>query len=878
MSQLDLRTSPPAVPPRLVDRTRLHQRLSRGGRGTVTLVSAGPGFGKTLLVADWLASFRGRTAWLSLDRPDNDLRMFWADVLAALGAGDVLPPDSQIRELVPAATFGGPEILRIRAGLSELTAPAVLVLDDLDQVHSPGVLDSLSTFLEHQSSPLRVVLISRADPALRLHRLRVSGVLTEIRAEDLAFTRDESADLFRRHEIGVTDDQLGVLIDRTQGWPAGLRLAALSLTGSDVAERIATFSGTDRLVADYLLGEVLDRQSASYRDFLLRTSIVDRISPSLATVLTGRPDSESILETLVAANAFVVSLGDSGSWFRYHPLLRELMEHRLAVEEPEVSVKVHLLAAGWFAAHGDPIQAIRHATAALDWDEVGRLLTAFALPLVVTAAGPALAAALEPAANRAASDPSLATLLAGATVHFIRHDFDGMQRDARQAVEFLTNAPDETRIPAELLIAAVTLSSDRIRGSAELPQSSGRLIDLLESAPRRLVPAWPQYDVIGRNNLGVGELWAGRLEHAERQLAAVQQRATEYQMGLTVLSAQTYLSVLDVLHGAMRSAEARATEARHAADRRGWSSEPQVLGLYVGLGMTLLARDRLAEASDVIDAGLAASSRGSDTGCRLALGIAALGVALARNDAETAQTAADRLVFELDAVGDPPDLLARWCAVALAQARLTAGDPDEAIRGFATPNGEVGFAAALERLLLAKAQLAIGKPAAVSALVTPLTGPKSPYRAAAVEARVLLAIAADRQNRAAAALDLVSSAVDLAAPEGIIRPFLDNGLVGSALIARYRHVVARHLDFTATLTSRSDTSKQSSGPLVAERLTEREMIVLRYLPTMLNASEIAEDLYVSVNTVKSHLRSIYRKFDVTTRRTAVEHARELDLL
>ena len=634
-------------------------------------------------------------------------------------------------------------------------------------------------------------------------------------------------------------------------------------------------------MAEYLLEEVLDQQSAAFREFLLRTSIVERINPPLASMLTGRRDSGTILENLVTANAFIVRLGGSGDWFRYHPLLRDLMEHRLATEQPGTSDELHRTAARWFAAQDEPIEAIRQSTAAGDWDDVVRLLTGSALPLILTPAGPALAAALQPAAQRAGHHPSLSTSLASAIWHFQRHDYVAMRREAEEAVEFLVGAPDDIRIPAEVLIAAAMMSYDRVTGTSALGDSAAHLLNLLDRAPRRLIPASPQYRAIGLNNRGVAHLWAGHLRDAEPDLDAAESLSTEFDLGLSGLTAQAHLGLLDVVHGRLEVGARRLAGARTIIDRRGWASEPQVLGVYAAAGLLELARNRLDDAADIIAAGLAASIRGSDTACRLTLGIGAVGVAVARGEVEAALSAADRLAVEFDQIVDPPDLLARWCQVAEAQALLSAGDAEKAIGRVAHPGADTGFAAALERVLLARAALAMGQLEAMAPLLAPLSAPAPQFLGPAVDARVLLALAAERQNRDTAAVALFTEAVDLAVPEGLLRPFLDAGPALSGLVARHRHVVARHLDFTQQLTAESanESPPATTHPaLIGEHLTERELIVLRYLPTMLKAGEIAKDLYVSVNTVKSHLRSLYRKFDVTTRRAAVERARELDLL
>ena len=878
-SQLRLRAAPPALPPGLVRRQRVAERLGGTTPRPVTLVSAGPGSGKTLAVASWVDHLPLASAWLTLDESDNELRTLWSDVLGALTLCAVLPADSPLLEMVPGTTFGPTEVLRVRAGLAELPQPVVLVLDDLHCLRNATVLDSLSELIEQQPANLRLVLVTRTDPAVRLHRLRVGGGLTEVRSQDLAFTGAEAERLFTVDGVHLTDDQLQVLLQRTQGWTAGLRLAALSLTATDVSEGISRFTGTERSVSEYLIGEVLSRQTASDREFLLKTSITERINASLATALTGRSDSRVILENLVAANAFVVSLSGTEAWFRYHPMLRELMAHLLELEQPGSAARLHGIATEWFTAHGNPIQAIRHATAAGDWDEVGRLLTGSAVPLILTADASALASALEPAKRRSVHHPGLSTLLASAVWHYQHRDFDAMRRDGAEAIEFLPDAPDALRIPAEALIAITTLVYDRATASTAVVQSSTHLLTLLDQAPRRLVPAARHYRAIGLNNLAIGQLWAGDLAAAESNLTAAATQAEEYGVGLAMVAAHAHLAIRDVMLGRLQSAHHRASAAERLVERRGWASEPQALGLYVALSMTALARDRLAEAAGVVDAGLAASGHGgADQGCRLALGITAIGLAGARGDLGASRSAAERLTAELALVASPADLLSRWCRVALAQAQLLTGNPAAVLQQIQRPADDGGLASALELVVLAKAHLALDNLEVLPSLLAPVTQPNTPYLGPAVDARILLAVAADRQHRDTAALELVTEAIDLAQPEGLVRPFLDAGAGLVGLITRHRNVIARHLDFTQQLLVAAPPSQPAPEAIIGEHLTERELIVLRYLPTMLKAGEIAKDLFVSVNTVKSHQRAIYRKLDVTTRRAAVERARDLNLV
>ena len=310
-SVLELKTRPPEVPPSLVRRGRLEDRLTAAAGGPVTLVSAGPGAGKTLMVASWVGSGRvpGAAGWLSLDSADDNPRSFWSSVIFALNASGGVPDRSGLRDIAPATKFGPAEVFDVRALLAELPAPVVLILDDLQEITDDTVLQTFGELVDHLPPALRLVLVSRSDPMLRLHRLRVSGSLTEIRTADLAFTESETAELFDGAGIRLAAEQVRVLRERTEGWPAGLRLAAMSMDSGDLQAEIDRFSGSDVSVADYLVGEVTQRLSPADRDFLLKTSVVDRLNGELAGLVTGRTDGQQVLEELVRRNAFVVGLG-----------------------------------------------------------------------------------------------------------------------------------------------------------------------------------------------------------------------------------------------------------------------------------------------------------------------------------------------------------------------------------------------------------------------------------------------------------------------------------------------------------------------------------------------------------------------------------------
>ena len=861
-------------------RPRLDDRL-RGGIGNqVTLISGGPGFGKTTAVASWAgrgAAAPAVVAWLTVNPADNDLATMWSDVLGALTVSSAVPAGSPLREITPAAAFGDAELHRITAALAELPVPVDLVLDDFHTITDNVVLSSVDQLIEQHPPPVRLIIATRSDPRLRLHRLRVNGQLTEIRSHDLAFTETEAATVFDNTGLHLDDRQLQLLHARTQGWPAGLRLAAMSLQGSDIDRGIARFSGTEGSVAEYLIGEVLDRLPTRERDFLLTTSVPDRFTGELASALSGRVDGQLILEKLIGANAFVIAHGDHREWFSYHPLFREMLAHRLAVEQPGAVRDLHQRAARWFTAHADPIEAIGHAVQAQDWDAVGHLMIT-ASPLLLTAAGPALVAAVEPVAARAAEHPGWSTLLAAAVCHYQRRDYDTMLLDVDEASQFLTDAPPEDRQAGEALIAVVRIVHARAHRCDTLTRASADLLGLLDAAPRRAVPAGRVYRVIAANNLGGGQLWTGDLDTAETHLTDAETHAREMGMELAERNAQAHLALLDALHGRLSSAHRRATTTLQALDRRGWGSELQALPGYLALGLTHLARNQPDQAAAQISRGLAAA--GSDQACRLALGIAAVDISIHRGDVEATLAAAARLNEEYAHAGALPVMLDRWCAVTQAQVYLAAGDPAAAITTLDPTPVDDRFTGGQEALVRARAYLALGRPQTALEQLQHVTGSAPAYLVHTVDALVITAIALGRTHHTTGGLQAITTAIDLAQPEGILRPFTTAGPAIVEVVVQYQHLTARHLDFTdQILHAVTPAAAQERVPLgKLDHLTDRELLILRYLPTMLKASEIADDLYLSVNTVKSHLQSIYRKLDAPTRREAVDRARAHNLI
>ncbi|HTX12314.1 MAG TPA: hypothetical protein VME22_27100 [Solirubrobacteraceae bacterium] len=358
----------------LVPRPGLFERLSRAER--VVLVSASAGSGKTFLVRSWIAAegLGDRVAWVSIGRQERNPQAFWLSVLESLRGTRI--GAERMRELTAAPGLDGATVVRrLLEDVRSLDERLWLVIDDLHELEAEEAIRQVEVLLGAAPPQLRFVLLTRRDPRLGLHRLRVQGELTEIRGEDLRFSLDESRGLLEAAGVRLSDGAVESLVARTEGWAAGLRLAALSLARDPDPERLAaSFSGRERVVAEYLLAEVLERQPQEVTRLLLRTSILERVSGALADRLTGGSGSEGILWELGDAGAFVVSLDAERSWFRYHRLFADLLTLELRRTAPQELPGLHTVAAEWLAEHGCPVEAIRHAQAAENWGLAVRLL------------------------------------------------------------------------------------------------------------------------------------------------------------------------------------------------------------------------------------------------------------------------------------------------------------------------------------------------------------------------------------------------------------------------------------------------------------------------------------------------------------------------
>jgi LuxR family maltose regulon positive regulatory protein len=868
-----------AAPDGAVPRPGLFEQLARAQR--VVQVSAPPGSGKTVLLRSWIAeSGLDKRAARVIVPAGCDAQRFWTSVAGGLrgtAAGSAL-----VREQTAAPDLDGWTMVeRLLEDLASLQERVWLVLDDLHELCPPEALRQLELLIMRAPPDLRFVLVTRHDLRLGLHRLRLSGELTEIRAADLRFSRAEARALLAAAGVPLSDSAAAVLYDRTEGWAAGLRLAALSLAGHPDPERFAAeFGGSERTVAEYLLAEVLERQPDETRRLLLRTSILERVNGELADLLTGRPGGERVLQQLEEAGAFVVSLDAGRSWFRYHQLFADLLQLELRGSVPAELPALHDAAAGWYAEHGYHVEAVRHAQAVQNWDLAARLLSENWVGLGLAGFGGTAHELLARfPAGVIAADAELAARVAGDQL--ARGSLEEAERYLARSAVALDSVPADRRGRAQVVLAVVRMRLARQRGD---------LTAVDEEAQRLLAPAMAtdlaeprlggDLRALALINLGIAELWTSRLDEADRHLedgtALARQIGRPY-MEVTALAHWAQLvSWRSFPLGAQRS-----LQAIKLAEQHGWAEEPVAGVAYLALGVAMVAQGRIEDAERAL--GRAERTLRTEVepaaGTRLLAGRGMLEFVCGRHEAALrAFQAAQRLSESLVT----PHTLAPRLRSQLLQTLARCGETrrvERVLAGLGAPERERGEI----RIAEASLRLAQDDPKAATVVLAPVIDGSVPFENAHlwdVQARLLQAIACDALGEAAAARRALEGALDRAEPESLLFPFLFDP--APELLDRQRRLGTSHARLIAEILNVLAGNEPGSQPAREQRLREplshAEARVLRYLPTKLSAPEIADEMFLSVNTVKTHLRHLYDKLGTHRRHEAVEQARALGLL
>jgi LuxR family transcriptional regulator, maltose regulon positive regulatory protein len=874
----------PSVVPRardgVVSRPELFELLGSAGR--VTEVSASPGSGKTLLLRSWIreSGLAACTAWVPVREEESDPQRFWLSVLGALRDTDA--GSKLVRPLTAAPDLDGWAVVeRLLTDLGRLQDRVWLVIDDVHELRSSEGLRQLELLLMRAPPGLRFVLSTRHDLRLGLHRLRLEGELTEIRAAELRFTPDEARVLFEAAGIPLSDSAFGLLYGRTEGWAAGLRLAALSLAGHDDPDRFAAeFSGSERTVAEYLLAEVLDRHPEPVRRLLLRTSVLDRVNGELADLLTGDSGGERILQQLEQAGAFVVALDARRSWFRYHQLFADLLQLELRGSAPGELPALHTAAAAWYDEHGYLVEAVRHAQAAEDWALAARVLSdhwvGFGLNGLGATAHELLARF---PADVIAADAELAARKAGDEL--ARGSLEEAERYLALSARGLESVPADRRGRSQVFLAAMGMRFARQRGDlATVAEQAQQLMAPGRAADPARLGVGEDLRALALIELGIAELWTVGFDEADRHLE--QGIALARQLG------RPFLEVTGLAHWAQlaswRSFPLGAQRSRQAielAGRHGWTEEPVVGVAHLALGMAMVALGRLEEGERSLEQAERTVRAEAELAAGMRLRYARGLLAVVTGRPETA-LGAFRAAERLAGLHVTEHTLTRRLRSHTLQTLVRLGQTQRVEQALAEMDGPERDSGQM-RNAMAVLRLAQGNPEAATVALAPVIDGSVPLPNAhlwEVQTWLLEAIARDALGDAGAARRALERALHLAKPEDLLFPFLLDPAPG--LLERHRRTGTAHAvlisEILNVLAGRKPDSQSREPQHLREPLSDAEIRVLRYLPTKLSVPDIADQLYLSVNTVKTHMRHLYDKLGAHRRHEAVEQARALGLL
>jgi LuxR family maltose regulon positive regulatory protein len=893
----------PPPRPQLVPRPRLIERLNAGlhaGR-KLTLIAAPAGFGKTTLLSEWVTHSQRPIAWLSLDENDNDLARFLtyvvaalqtidaslgADALDLLGARQPLPAERTLTALINDVA-GRPQDI-------------ILVLDDYHLIEIPPIQDALSFLLDHLPRQLHLALASRSDPPLPLARLRARGELTDLRAADLRFAPDEAASFLNQvMGLGLSAENVAALETRTEGWIAGLQMAALSMQGrEDIGHFVQAFTGSHRYIIDYLVEEVLQRQPESVRSFLLQTSILDRLSGPLCEAVTGQADAGGRLQGLERANLFVVPLDDQRQWYRYHHLFADVLRVRFREAQPSQVPALHRRASEWYARNELPVEAIQHALAAEDFERAASL---------VELAWPAVARSWQDATLqswlKALPDdlvrrrPVLSVYYAGALL--IGGNLEAVEFRLRDAERWLEIAADTGQLPEATAVERVVANEEEFRKlpvsiaiyRAALAQARGDIAGTARHAQRALDHLQPG-DHLGRGGaagfLGLA-LWAsGEVEAAQRTFAEAMVSLKLAGNLADVISGAVVLADMHLAQGHLREARRILEQAWQLAAAQGEPVPPATADLLVALSELHCEQIELEAAKERLLRSQALGERASLSANRYRWHVAMARILEAQGDLDGA----------LDRLGEAEGLYVRGfypevrpvaaltARIWIAQGRLAEVKDWVKAQGLSATD-EPSYLRECEHLTLVRLLIAQYKAdheatalrEAIDLLERLLSPAEAGGRTGSVnEILMLQALAQHAQGDIQAALVPLERALTQAEPEGYVRLFADAGPPMVALLqaAAQRGISPKYVRRILGAFGQAEDRTPATQP-IPEPLSERELEVLRLLRSELSGPEIARQLMVSLNTFQTHTRNIYSKLGVNNRQAAIRRAEELDL-
>ena len=873
---LTAKITAPGVPDWAVPRRRITELIAQGTRWCPLTVLTGPaGTGKTMALALWAAAAPGPVTWVSLDKFDNRPGVFWSYVVAALRQSGVAVPS-------PPVTWGRPGddvfLLRLTAALAVQDRPVTLVLDDLHLLTEPAVLKGLDFLLRNVGAGLRLAVTSRMDPLLPLYRFRVAGQLAEIRASDLAFGVDEAGLLLARHGCTLTADMVESLTQRTEGWAAGLRLAAISLGAHpDPGQFVTELAAENSALTGYLVDEVLNAQPPEVRDVLLCTSILEQFSADAAASLAGDERAAGMVRALAHANAFVQPMG-SGR-YRYHTLFGEVLRLKLRREYPGRVVELHRRAARWYAQNGLLTDAVRHAARAGDWP--------LAAEMVIDQM--AIAQIIEPRPDRCLAEefagmpsgqawtgPQPHLILAAVALSAGQPERCAVALDTADGI--LERFPADQEAACRLAAAVIRLTASLRAGDPLAAASAASCAELMLSripvGKLARHPDLPRRVRSGRRAIG---LWSSDLDEAARVLEAVAAAPATGGGEYEPANSAAYLALVEALRGRLHRAAGLAHQAARAADEQrppGQNPNPAAL---VALAWVHLQRHEPREMHSCLKQADAALGVSPDKLIGAAGCLVAAGAALADGHAE----AAAHIITRTRSGWPVPVWLDQQLNLVESRACAAAGDTQAALTAAERAGGATSLAAAVT---FAHATAAAGdSESARHALAALVAADSSAPDQIRLQAWLMDAQLSYTDGDIARSRRSLASALRLAEREQLRLPFVAERSWLRPLLRRDPELAAAHRHLLAPALGHEQLppprrASDEATVLVVEPLTEREREVLMHLSRMLTTAEVASEMYISVNTVKTHLRNIYRKLAADHRRGAVRRARQLKLI
>ncbi|MCA9969341.1 MAG: hypothetical protein KC425_03950 [Anaerolineales bacterium] len=833
----------------------------------MTLVSAPAGFGKTTLISEWHAGCERPFAWLSLDARDGDPIRFLAYFIAALQTHAPVVGKRVAAMLESPQPLPTESILTtLLNDLAAIPKAFALVLDDYHVVDAPAIDQAVIFLLEHMPPQLHLVITTREDPNLPLSRLRARGQLTELRAADLRFTHAEAA-AFLKQVMGLELAQadIAALEARTEGWVAGLQLAALSMRGQqDVPGFIQSFTGSHRFVLDYLVEEVLQQQPERVQQFLLRTAVLNELTGSLCDAVTGDENGQAILESLERANLFLIPLDSERRWYRYHHLFAELLRQRLQQDVAACDVAaLHSRASQWYEDNGLELEAFQHAAAAGDVPRAVRLIAGDGLPLYFRGEATPVRHWLEtlPEAEFQVRPSLWVTYASVLTMTGRLHDnIEEILHAAETALQGAAHDDKTNDLRGQIAANRAMLAVTKSQADTIIAQSR-RALALLhpDNAPMRTTTTW---------TLGYAYQLQGNRPAAREAYAETIAQSQKSGNIMTEIAATTCVGQIQETENQAHQAAASFQRILQLVGDPPW---PAACEACVGLARLHYQWNDLAAAERYGRQGLALAGQLQNVDTPAACGVLLARVKLAQEDTAGALTtlaAAEQFARQQH--------FGHWIGEITAvriQICLQQGNPAAAVQLAETHDLPISQA---------RVHLAQGEPHAALAVLAPVRrqAEAHAWADARLQALVLQALAHAAVGEGEQAVRQLDEALALAAPGGLIRVFVDEGPEMAALLreAVQRGATSEFTQQVLAALGETAVSAPQTLQLLPDPLSERELEVLRLLTTALSGPEIARELMVSVNTLRTHTKNIYSKLGVRSRRTAVRRAADLDLL